>query len=125
MYRNFINKILLISGLLFQLQAILRAILKDEIIALHKKRLIDERHAQDQSGTSPEGTSPDRPTGSFEVDTERVIAVVEKAVLSIMSRLNGLSHFEKSETNKMTQLVQAASNPDNLCCMDPTWHPWF
>lgn len=92
---------------------------------MHKKRLLDERHSQEQTATGLENISPDRSSGNYEVDTERVIAVVEKAVLSIMSRLNSLSHFEKSETNKMTQLVQAASNPDNLCCMDPTWHPWL
>lgn len=25
----------------------------------------------------------------------------------------------------VTELVEAALNPRNLCMMDPTWHPWF
>jgi transformation/transcription domain-associated protein len=60
-----------------------------------------------------------------EIDSEKVIAVVNKAVQSIMTRLNNLSHFEISETNQMNTLVQTATNPDNLCRMDPTFHPWL
>lgn len=109
-----------------QLPAILRAILKDEIIALQKKRLLDERLAAEQAAALGQNTPlQERPVGSVEVDTDQVILVVEKVVASIMARLNGLCHFEKPEPNKMSQLVQAATNPDNLCCMDPTWHPWL
>jgi len=25
----------------------------------------------------------------------------------------------------VTELVEAALTPRNLCMMDPTWHPWF
>lgn len=25
----------------------------------------------------------------------------------------------------VTELVEAALRPKNLCMMDPTWHPWF
>ncbi|KAL6010356.1 hypothetical protein ACLOJK_000787 [Asimina triloba] len=25
----------------------------------------------------------------------------------------------------VTDLVEAALSPRNLCMMDPTWHPWF
>ncbi|KAJ6366724.1 hypothetical protein OIU77_003160 [Salix suchowensis] len=25
----------------------------------------------------------------------------------------------------VTDLVEAALTPRNLCMMDPTWHPWF
>lgn len=120
----------------FQLPAILRAILRDEVAALHKKILLDERH--DQAGfTTPTSTDPnikqepgvsqqpEKSPNTIEVDSERVIFVVNKAVTSIMSRLNSLSMFDKAETNKMTALVQAASNIDNLCRMDPTWHPWL
>lgn len=60
-----------------------------------------------------------------EINTENVIQVVNKAVKSIIERLSSLTHFDQSEVNKMTTLVQSARNPDNLCRMDPTWHPWL
>lgn len=121
----------------FQLPAILRAILRDEVTALHKKILLDERHDQGGGFSTPTSTDPnikqepgvpqqpEKSPNTIEVDSERVIVVVNKAVTSIMSRLNSLSMFDKAETNKMTALVQAASNIDNLCRMDPTWHPWL
>lgn len=35
-----------------------------------------------------------------------------------------LAEFEGAET-KVTTLVGAAMSPDNLCRMDPAWHPWL
>lgn len=98
---------------------ILRAILRDEIIAVHKKRLLDEKPILDVNGDITQEK------GTIEVDMEKIIVIVNKAVLAIMSRLNTISYFENVETNKMTGLVQAAQNPDNLCRMDPAWHPWL
>jgi transformation/transcription domain-associated protein len=102
----------------FKLPAILRAILRDEIYAVHKKRLLDEKPIDPNADLSEDPTMA-------EIDSEKVIAVVNKAVQSIMTRLNNLSHFEISETNQMNTLVQTATNPDNLCRMDPTFHPWL
>lgn len=104
--------------------------MRDEITALHKKRLLDEHPPDQNSGISSSDPNIQADSGgqsgsTVEVDSEKVIAVVNKAVASIMTRLNSLSYFDKSETNKMTTLVQAASNIDNLCRMDPTWHPWL
>lgn len=99
--------------------------MKDEIIALHKKRILDERPTHHDGGGGGDQQNTDQKPNVVEVDSERVIAVVNKAVSLIMAKLNSLSYFDKAETNKMTTLVQAASNPDNLCCMDPTWHPWL
>lgn len=101
-----------------QLPTILRAILRDEIIAIHKKRLKDEKPQLDANGDIvPEGPST-------EVNMENIITLVNKSVSSIMGRLNNISYFDNVESNKMGTLVLAAHNPDNLCRMDPAWHPW-
>lgn len=63
--------------------------------------------------------------GLVEIDMEKIIVVVNKAVAGIVARLESISCFENMENNKMSTLVQAAQNPDNLCRMDPAWHPWL
>lgn len=104
----------------FKLSTILRTILKDEIIAVHKKRALDETPAVDQ----PFGEmATDK--GSVEVDMEKIIEIVNKTVANITGRLNGLSYIETAENGKMTALVQAAQSMENLCRMDPAWHPWM
>lgn len=103
----------------FQLVSILRAIFRDEVIAFHKKRIKDESPQIDANGgILPEGSTDDS------VNMENVIILVNKSVNSIMSRLKNISHYDNIETNKMNTLVQAAYNPDNLCRMDPAFHPW-
>lgn len=105
-----------------QLPTILRAILRDEIIAIHKKRLKDEKMSMESNGD----INPESPTNEeIKVNMETIIVFVNKAVNSIMSRLNSISYFDNVESNKMSTLVQAAQNPDNLCRMDPAWHPWL
>lgn len=99
----------------FQLSTILRAILRDEIFSIHKKRLKDEKPILDANGEIAQEP---------EVDMEKIISLVNKAVDAIMQRLNNISYFDNVESNKMSTLVQAAHNPDNLCRMDPAWHPW-
>lgn len=97
---------------------ILRAILRDEIIAIHKKRLKDEKPQLDANGDIiPVGQTA-------EVNMENIIVLVNKSVNSIMGRLNSISYIDNIESNKMSALVQAAHNPDMLCRMDPAWHPW-
>lgn len=107
----------LLTLLLFiQLPTILRAILRDEIIAVHKKRVKDEKPVIDANGEIV-------PTND-DVNMEKIIALVNTAVNAIMQRLNAIAYFDNIESNKMTSLIQAAHNPDNLCRMDPAWHPW-
>lgn len=55
----------------------------------------------------------------------------------VISRINGIApqYISEEEENTMdppqsvqrgvTDLVEAALTPRNLCMMDPTWHPWF
>ncbi|CAG2065287.1 unnamed protein product, partial [Timema podura] len=91
----------------FKVQTILRAILRDEMIASHKKK-------QDESVSSA-------PT---DMEGELLISMVTRAVTAIMGRLNTLSTFEGADS-KVGTLVAAANSHDNLCRMDPSWHPWL
>ncbi|KAF7809661.1 transformation/transcription domain-associated protein-like [Senna tora] len=55
----------------------------------------------------------------------------------VIARIKGIcpQNFSEEEDNPMdppqpvqravSELVEAALNPRNLCMMDPTWHPWF
>lgn len=92
----------------FQLHAILRAILRDEVIADHKRQ-------EDTEGTSQAPTDP---------KGELLITMVTRAVTAIVTRLNSLANFDGIDS-KVSTLVVAANSHDNLCRMDPSWHPWL
>ncbi|GAB1859196.1 Transformation/transcription domain-associated protein [Camponotus japonicus] len=92
----------------FQLQAILRAILRDEVIADHKQQ-------EDTEGTSQAPT---------DLKGELLITMVTRAVTAIVTRLNSLANFDGIDS-KVSTLVAAANSHDNLCRMDPSWHPWL
>jgi len=92
----------------FKIQALLRAILRDELIAWHKKKQDDAQPAATQQQ---------------EVDGESLITIVNKTVSTITGRLQHLATFEGTES-KVSTLVAAANSHDNLCRMDPAWHPW-
>ena len=93
-----------------KVSAILKAILRDEMIAWNKKKSTDEREPDNSS------------TG--QVEGELLINMVNKAVTAIINRLQGLSTFDGNES-KVSTLVAAANSNDNLCRMDPAWHPWL
>lgn len=79
------------------------------------------------------------------MDGEVLINMVNKAVTAIMSRLQSMYFFHKSclfsiffnlslfldlstfdgTESKVATLVAAANSHDNLCRMDPAWHPWL
>ncbi|KAM6591803.1 hypothetical protein CsatA_014408 [Cannabis sativa] len=56
---------------------------------------------------------------------------------NVINRISGIApqYFSEEEENTVdppqsvqrgvTELVEAALTPRNLCMMDPTWHPWF
>lgn len=94
----------------FKVTSILRAILRDEMIFAHKKKQ-EEQH--ESIGSPP-----------ADVAGELIITLVNHAVNSITQRLNSLANFEGTES-KVSTLVIAAKSPDNLCRMDPAWHPWL
>uniref|UniRef100_UPI00398EA1CE transformation/transcription domain-associated protein n=1 Tax=Pristiophorus japonicus TaxID=55135 RepID=UPI00398EA1CE len=96
----------------FKVDGILKAVLRDEIIAWHKK-------------TQEDTSSPLSAAGQPEnMDSQQLVSLVQKAVTAIMTRLHSLAQFEGGES-KVNTLVAAANSPDNLCRMDPAWHPWL
>lgn len=96
----------------FKVDGILKAILRDEIIAWHKK-------------TQEDTSMPLSPAGQPEnMDSQQLVSLVQKAVTAIMTRLHNLAQFEGGES-KVNTLVAAANSLDNLCRMDPAWHPWL
>uniref|UniRef100_A0A182MQ10 FATC domain-containing protein n=1 Tax=Anopheles culicifacies TaxID=139723 RepID=A0A182MQ10_9DIPT len=70
-------------------------------------------------------TVTDQDSASIDIDAETIITTVNKAVGTIMGRLNNLSRIDSGEANRMSTFVHVATNPDNLCLMDPAWHPWL
>ncbi|XP_046961593.1 transcription-associated protein 1 isoform X1 [Vanessa cardui] len=100
----------------FKIQSILRTILRDEMVTGYRKRL------EDKSGLPTAGTSAENKP--MEMDNETIINMVTKAVTVIMSRLNSLALFDGPDS-KVATLVAAANSHDNLCRMDPAWHPWL
>lgn len=88
------------------------------MIADHTKRQeISKNAASIASGAIPA-------EGSTEIKAELLISMVTRAVKAIETRLNSLAHFDGTES-KVSTLIAAANSPDNLCRMDPSWHPWL
>ena len=134
----------------FKIQAILRAVLRDEMIAWSKKNShasatsatsntnastgtgtvsnqtdqsssnYDTNVGTPNSGTGTQGNS----TGQTQADREIIIQMVTKAEAAITQRLTSLSLFDGTDS-KVGTLVGAAHSQDNLCRMDPAWHPWL
>ncbi|XP_030041101.2 transcription-associated protein 1 isoform X2 [Manduca sexta] len=100
----------------FKIQSILRTILRDEMVTGYRKRL------EDKSGLPTAGTSSENKP--VEMDNETIINMVNKAVSVIINRLNSLAMFDGPDS-KVATLVTAANSHDNLCRMDPAWHPWL
>ncbi|XP_070134948.1 transcription-associated protein 1 isoform X3 [Drosophila bipectinata] len=98
----------------YKLCSILQTILRDEFIALQKKGLRETKLADGIEERYSEGNSMDR-----------TINVVNSAVDIIMARFNKISYFDSIENKKISMLIQSATNIDNLCRMDPAWHPWL
>ncbi|MEJ1281789.1 transformation/transcription domain-associated protein [Cricetulus griseus] len=96
----------------FKVDGILKTVLRDEIIAWHKK-------------TQEDTSSPLSAAGQPEnMDSQQLVSLVQKAVTAIMTRLHNLAQFDGGES-KVNTLVAAANSLDNLCRMDPAWHPWL
>ncbi|GIY45226.1 hypothetical protein CDAR_3771 [Caerostris darwini] len=91
----------------FKVSSLLRAILRDEMFAWYKKRYEDPQSE-----------------GQSEADGAIIIQMVTKAVNLIVTRLQSLATFDGS-AGQVNTLVAAANSPDNLCRMDPAWHPWL
>jgi len=101
----------------YKLPGLLRAILRDEMIFWLKKKQDDREIHNAVSGNRDNIIST-------ESDSETVINMVSKAVTAITNRLQSLSSFDGVDS-KVATLVAAANSHDNLCRMDPAWHPWL
>ena len=55
-----------------------------------------------------------------------VYSTIAFSVSVNISRLSfvDLATFDGAES-RVSTLVAAANSPDNLCRMDPAWHPWM
>ena len=96
----------------------MRTILRDEIITIYRKQIMNTKPIDPN-----EDLSQDK---SFsEINIENVVQVINKGTNQIIERLNVLANFDNNDGNKMSQLVQLARNPDNLCRMDPSYQPWL
>ncbi|XP_067013941.2 transformation/transcription domain-associated protein [Anabrus simplex] len=96
----------------FKVQTLLQAILRDEMIASYKKK-------QDDCQQEPISMTP-----VADMETDLLINMVTRAASSIMARLNSLATFDGLDS-KVGTLVAAAVENNNLCRMDPAWHPWL
>ncbi|RUS77842.1 hypothetical protein EGW08_014394 [Elysia chlorotica] len=92
----------------YKLPSFLRTILRDEYITWHKKKM-------------EEANPLVEPT---DMEGEQLVTLVNKAVAAITTRVQNLASFEGAES-RVSTLVTAATNTDNLCRMDPAWHPWL
>ena len=127
----------------FKIQAILRAVLRDEMIAWSKKNShasatstssntssttdnqSENSNASTSGSTSATGTNSQTNTaGQSQADRELIIQMVTKAEAAITQRLTSLSLFDGTDS-KVGTLVANAISADNLCRMDPAWHPWL
>jgi len=92
------------------------------MISWHRKATTDDKSSSTAPIIGPDGT----PQVQNEArDHEAIINLVTKAVNTIMQRLSSLSTFDGTEASKVSTLITNASSLDNLCRMDPAWHPWL
>lgn len=98
----------------YKLSSLLQTILRDEIITLQKKGLRQNKGHDAYDEPSLENNS-----------MEHTVRVVNSVVDTILLRLNKISYFDNIEKKKVSALIQTATNIDNLCRMDPAWHPWL
>ena len=62
----------------------------------------------------------------------KTVAITIKCnlILNDVYRINSMLFFVDLATfdgaeSRVSTLVAAANSPDNLCRMDPAWHPWM
>ena len=114
----------------FKLYSILKTILRDEIMAWYKKIVTENPSllqglTSSSSSQSSQGSSSSQPLQpSSQIPGEKIVVMVNKAVNNIMTRLHTVADFNGGESKAGT-LVTSANSPDNLCRMDPAWHPWL
>ena len=94
----------------FKVQSILKTILRDEVMTWNRR-------------TAGLGDA-DQPEKSSHMSGEALVQMVNKCTTGIMNRMQNLTNFNGAES-EAGKLVAAANSHDNLCRMDPAWHPWL
>lgn len=92
----------------FKIPNILKAILRDEFLFWFKRT---------------QGKESTNDNGEITMNGELLVSMVNKAVNAITTRLQNLAIFDCADS-KISSLVAAANSSDNLCRMDPAFHPW-
>jgi transformation/transcription domain-associated protein len=108
----------------FKIASILRAVLRDEMIAWNKKNGTAANASSPAATSASNAEATAATTEQENRDRELIINLVTKAVSAITQRLTSLSSFDGVDS-KVGTLVAAAKSTDNLCRMDPAWHPWL
>jgi len=65
-----------------------------------------------------------QPGAENQNQVERIMVDTQKATSVLSLRLQTLSQLENVD-GRCHALIAAASSTENLCRMDPAWHPWF
>lgn len=63
--------------------------------------------------------------GQDTVENEGLVMMVNKAINKIYTRLDTIATKERPNESQTSQLISQATNLDQLCQMDPAWHPWL
>lgn len=110
----------------FRVHTILRAILRDEmmVVVVNNKKKQQQQQQQQQTAGEQQQTTDNETGAGGDMQSKQVIEMVTDAVAAISKRLNALAHIDAGDS-KVATLVAAASSHDNLCRMDPAWHPWL
>lgn len=80
--------------------SIFRAILRDEMLFWQKR-------------------------GRESIESEMLVMMVNRAVHKIYQRMEMMSTREKPLDSQAPELIEQAMSPEQLCKMDPAWHPWL
>lgn len=112
----------------YQVQTILRTILRDEVITAYKKRE-DNKIIQERTKSLDENyvllhNQAEKTSENSMKDSEQYISLTIGVVKSITGRLNSIATYEGVDS-RVGALVNAATNFNHLCRMDPAWHPWL
>ena len=100
--------------------SILKTILRDEYITIYRKQIINTKPIDINDDLSQDKTYS-------EINSDNVIESVEKSVLIIEKRLDGIMSFDprQDEPANVSQFIQQAKNYDFLSHMDPYFYPWL
>eukprot|EP00898_Chlorokybus_atmophyticus_P003741 jgi/Chlat1/4368/Chrsp29S04524 len=96
---------------------------RDELIAWSARR---------QPGVTPTASSAYMPPRELRLKVQANLEPVEQRIKSIapqeqLDEASAQSEGQqlRSIQRSVSELVEAALSPKNLCMMEPTWHPWF